>query len=263
VPGRRLPALAAPATARQAQRKLSRGPCRSPARPLFAAADRHGGIFRRAAALTSGGMKSATTANLGRTAGPTGGRGAAARRPGGRRGLGLVAGVAVLAAAAVAFALEAAGVRPVPPASPRTVARPAVERVTAAGLHGVVRAAAGRVVLVNVWATWCDPCRQEFPDLLRLRRALAGRGLDLVLVSADFDSRLPRVRSFLAAQGVDFTTYLKDESDTAFIDGLDPAWSGSLPATLVYDRSGALRDFWEGPATYETLLGKVSKLLGP
>ena len=153
--------------------------------------------------------------------------------------------------------------RPVPPTSRRTLVQPAVERVTAAGLQRVVRAAAGRVVLVNVWATWCEPCRQEFPDLLKLRRALAGRGLDLVLVSADFASRLPQVRSFLAAQGVEFTTYLKDESDTAFIDGLDPAWSGSLPATLVYDRSGTLREFWEGPATYETLLGKVNELLGP
>ncbi len=209
-------------------------------------------------------MKSATTPNLGPIAGATGGRGAAARRRWGRRGLGLVAGVAVLAAgAAVASGLDAADVRPVPPTSRRTLVQPAVERVTAAGLQRVVRAAAGRVVLVNVWATWCEPCRQEFPDLLKLRRALAGRGLDLVLVSADFDSRLPQVRSFLAAQGVEFTTYLKGESDTAFIDGLDPAWSGSLPATLVYDRSGTLREFWEGPATYETLLGKVNELLGP
>ena len=173
-----------------------------------------------------------------------------ARRDAGRR----------FAACLIALALGAA---PAAAAAPPPAARPAVERVTAAGLQRVVRAAAGRVVLVNVWATWCEPCRQEFPDLLKLRRALAGRGLDLVLVSADFDSRLPQVRSFLAAQGVEFTTYLKDESDTAFIDGLDPAWSGSLPATLVYDRNGTLRDFWEGPATYETLLAKVNKVLGP
>ena len=193
-----------------------------------------------------------------RIAGAPGGPIAGVRRLRGHRGLGLAVGVTVIAAAA-AFASPPAGARPEAPAS----RRPAVVRVTARELRRLIRGSAGRVVLVNVWATWCEPCRQEFPDLLQLRRALAARGLDLVLVSADFDSRLPQVRAFLAGQGVDFTTYLKNESDTAFIDGVDPAWSGSLPATFVYDRSGALRDFWEGPATYETLLAKVNKVLGP
>jgi thiol-disulfide isomerase/thioredoxin len=188
----------------------------------------------------------------------------AERRPRGHGGGRLAAGLIALAAAAAttAFGASAAGAAPTTATSRRPVAQPAVVRVTAQDVRHMIRGAAGRVVLVNVWATWCEPCRREFPDLLRLRRTLAGRGLDLVLVSADFDNELPQVRSFLARQGVDFTTYLKSEGDMPFIDGLDPAWSGSLPATFVYDRSGTLRDFWEGPATYEKLLDKVSTLLG-
>ncbi len=179
----------------------------------------------------------------------------------GRRLAACLIGLAV-GVSGVSSAASPAGAAPAAATSRRPVAQPAVARVTAEGVHRLIREAAGRVVLVNVWATWCEPCRQEFPDLLRLRRALAGRGLDLVLVSADFDTQLPQVRSFLAGQGVDFTTYLKNETDMPFINGLDPAWSGSLPATFVYDRRGALRDFCEGPATYDKLLGKVNKLLG-
>lgn len=185
-----------------------------------------------------------------------------ARGDGGRRRLAACLIVLAGGVSAVSSAASPPAAGPAAATSRQPVAQPAVVRVTASDLRHVIRGAAGRVVLVNVWATWCEPCREEFPDLLRLRRALAGRGLDLILVSADFDKELPQVRSFLARQGVDFTTYLKSESDMPFINGLDPAWSGSLPATFVYDRSGALRDFWEGPATYDKLLGKVNKLLG-
>ena len=186
---------------------------------------------------------------------------AAKRRAPGYRGRCLAAGVIALAAAAASGAPRA-GARPDAPTSRRPVVQPAVVRVTAQDVRHVIRGAAGRVVLVNVWATWCLPCREEFPDLLKLRRALAGRGFDLVLVSADFDKQLPQVRSFLARQGVDFTTYLKNESDMPFINGLNPAWSGSLPATFVYDRSGTLRDFWEGRAAYDELLAKLNRTLG-
>jgi thiol-disulfide isomerase/thioredoxin len=185
-----------------------------------------------------------------------------ARRNGGVRRLaaGLIALAAGVGASAGAPAAEA-GSGGVTARHP--VVQPAVVRVTSQDVRHMIRGAAGRVVLVNVWATWCVPCREEFPDLLKLRRALAGRDFDLVLVSADFDAQLPQVRSFLTRQGVDFTTYLKSESDTPFINGLDPAWSGSLPATFVYDKSGALRDFWEGRANYEKLLDTAVKLLGP
>ncbi len=141
--------------------------------------------------------------------------------------------------------------------------RPQVVAASAAEVLAQVKRARGDVVLVNVWATWCQPCREEFPDLLRLRRELSGKRFKLVLVSADFADRLPEVRAFLDQRGVDFTTYLKSGPDQQFIDGLDPKWSGTLPATLIYAPDGHLAEFWEGEASYGQFRSKVAALLQP
>jgi hypothetical protein len=67
-------------------------------------------------------------------------------------------------------------------------------------------------------------------------------------VSADFPDQLPQVREFLRAQGVRDTAYLETGEPMAFINALEPRWSGAIPATLVYDRVGHQVAFWEGAA---------------
>lgn len=128
---------------------------------------------------------------------------------------------------------------------------PALRPATAAEVLAAVRQPGARAVLVNVWATWCIPCREEMPGLLRLRRDYAARGLRLILVSGDFSSEAPQAATFLGELGVDFPTYLKQGSDMEFIDAFDPKWSGALPATFIYDRSGKLQHSIFGPQTYE------------
>jgi thiol-disulfide isomerase/thioredoxin len=124
-----------------------------------------------------------------------------------------------------------------------------------------VREPGARVVLVNIWATWCIPCREEMPDLLRLRRAYAPRGLRVILVSGDFSSDREQAIAFLREQGVDFPTYIKTGSDMEFIDALDPSWSGALPATFIYDGEGRLRHALHGKASYEQFEEKVQAVL--
>jgi len=157
--------------------------------------------------------------------------------------------------------------------APRQAATPAtepepepmveIEPITIDELHHVVRAGGARVVLLNVWATWCVPCREEFPDLMRLRREYRERGLRLVLVSADVDSQLPAARRFLSEQGVDFLTYLKQGADMPFIDSLDARWSGALPATVLYDGIGQQLWFHEGKTTYDSLKNRIDQALAP
>lgn len=136
-----------------------------------------------------------------------------------------------------------------------------VTSVTAGELRDVVRDSQARVVLVNVWATWCQPCLEEFPDLLRIEREYRGRGVKLILVSGDFDTEVPNVVKFLSRQGVDFPTYIKAGSDMEFINTMNSEWSGALPATFVYDSGGHLARFWEGKASYAELQQAVFEVL--
>ncbi len=139
-----------------------------------------------------------------------------------------------------------------------------VRPAAAAQVLDEVRRPGATAVVLNVWATWCLPCKEEFPDLMRLYRAFAPKGVRLVLVAADFeDDRTERVREFLAARGVDFPTFLKEQGDQEFIDAIEPRWSGALPVTFVYDGAGNLKSFREGKTDYETLEKLVLDALGP
>jgi thiol-disulfide isomerase/thioredoxin len=135
--------------------------------------------------------------------------------------------------------------------------QPSLLEATVEDLRGEVVKPDARAVVLNVWATWCAPCREEFPDLLRLRRAYSDSGLRLILVSADFEDQAGAERQFLAGQGVDFESYIKIGDDMAFIEGLHPRWTGALPATFVYDGRGRLRHFQEGRTTYASLEPRV------
>ena len=98
------------------------------------------------------------------------------------------------------------------------------------------------VVVLCVWATWCDSCRKEMPALLRFFRAHEKEGMRLVLVSADDEANHITASRFLASLGVDFPTWLKRDDDTTFLNAIDEDWIGNLPAIFLFDGKGVLRD---------------------
>jgi thiol-disulfide isomerase/thioredoxin len=108
--------------------------------------------------------------------------------------------------------------------------------------------------VVNFWATWCGPCIKEFPDLMAVDSLMADRGVDVLFVSADFPEERPQILEFLQRQGVDELTFLKDEADDPFISAFSPDWTGSLPATIVYNRDDEPIAFWEGSTTRDALV---------
>jgi thiol-disulfide isomerase/thioredoxin len=128
-------------------------------------------------------------------------------------------------------------------------------------IMAAVKAPGAQAVLVNVWATWCEPCREEMPDLVRFYRDHRADGLRLVLISADDDDQRGEVARVLGALGFDGPAFIKRGNDMTFIDALDPHWKGALPATFLYDARGAKKQSWLGSVTYGELRARVSGLL--
>lgn len=122
-------------------------------------------------------------------------------------------------------------------------ARPRIEPVTPNEYRArVVAPHHGHVLVVNFWATWCEPCRQEMPVLLAVAREMSPKGVDLVLVSADFRDKASAVGRYLDGLRAGAASFLEDAPDpAAFIDAVDPKWGGELPHTVIYGRDGKLR----------------------
>jgi thiol-disulfide isomerase/thioredoxin len=110
------------------------------------------------------------------------------------------------------------------------------------GLRQFIQQQRGKVVLLNFWATWCEPCVEEFPDLVGIARQFQPRGVEVILVTIDEPEDIEtKVVPFLKKQGVTFHTYVKrTQDDEAFINAIDLKWSGAIPATFIYDTNGIL-----------------------
>jgi peroxiredoxin len=108
----------------------------------------------------------------------------------------------------------------------------------------------GRVVLVNFWATWCGPCRQEMPLLNQLHQKYQGSGFTLLGINVDDDSR--KAISLANQLGVSFPVLLDGDKIVSKLYDLR-----SMPSTLLIDRDGKLRYLHQGyQAGYEALYEK-------
>lgn len=132
-----------------------------------------------------------------------------------------------------------------------------IRPVSADDLAEEVRAVGSDLVIVNFWASWCLPCREEFPDFVRFSEEADPDEVQVRFVTVDFEEDLPAAATFLREHGVRGTTFVKDGKEDPFISAISPRWSGGVPATAVYDRSGELLDFWEGKVTYAQLVQRV------
>ena len=94
----------------------------------------------------------------------------------------------------------------------------------------------GEVVLLNVWATWCGPCRIEMPSMQRLHERLGPKGLRIVAVSVDDPGMEARIRAFTDELGLDFEVLYDAPGAIRQI-----YQTTGVPETFVIDREGKIR----------------------
>ena len=127
------------------------------------------------------------------------------------------------------------------------------------GLDGAAHRLAdyrGKVVLVNFWATWCGPCRDEMPSIQELKDKLAGK--PFVVLAVNLDEPESRIRKFLSQMKLDFPILLDPEREAA------RAWGARiLPASYVIGPDGRIRYSLVGELDWghDIVVSRISELL--
>jgi thiol-disulfide isomerase/thioredoxin len=140
---------------------------------------------------------------------------------------------------------------------------PAVVAIDAAGLQALLKRDDAKPLLVNYWATWCEPCRDEFPDLVKVDADYRRKGLDFIAVTlddlADIKTGVPK---FLRALHAQMPVYLLNLSDPEpAINMVDPKWGGALPATFLYNAKGEIVYKSLGRIKIDELRAAINKVM--
>ena len=137
---------------------------------------------------------------------------------------------------------------------------PKVTKIDIAGLKPLIKPD-GKPLLINFWATWCPPCREEFPDLVKLDKEFGGK-IDIITISMDdpidIDTLVPQ---FLAKMNAEMPAYLLHTPDEeAAIKLVTADYAGNLPLTVLYEANGKTAYVRKGKIRYETVEGEINKL---
>ncbi len=132
-----------------------------------------------------------------------------------------------------------------------------------AGYKNMVAGYRGRPLMVTFWATWCGPCRDEFPMITGLAKEYGPQGLVVVGVSLDEDADLPLARKFLADNHPGFENYRQKTGIDidAFYQGVNPDWRGTMPETDFYARDGHLARYFVGEKARDAFVQAIRLIM--
>ncbi|MDQ3372262.1 MAG: TlpA family protein disulfide reductase [Acidobacteriota bacterium] len=141
---------------------------------------------------------------------------------------------------------------------------PKVTQIDDAALKNLLKreGETAKPLLINFWATWCDPCREEFPDLVKIDADYKGK-IDFITVSLDDLAEINRdVPKFLAEMKAEMPAYLlKTASEEIAIASVSKQWQGGLPYTILFNEKGETLYSRQGKVKLEILLPEIEKAL--
>jgi thiol-disulfide isomerase/thioredoxin len=140
---------------------------------------------------------------------------------------------------------------------------PVPKTIDIGALKKLINERHGKILFLNFWATWCEPCTEEFPDIVSLRNSFPDSLLDVVAISVDYpDEAESKVLPFLQAHQVEFPVYIADiKNQDNFINALDTSWSGAVPATFIFDNHGVQKAFLLGQKDLSFFKSEVDTVL--
>jgi thiol-disulfide isomerase/thioredoxin len=114
------------------------------------------------------------------------------------------------------------------------------------GLDSLLHVQRTKPLVMNLWATWCEPCREEFPDLIKAAKEYPN--VEVCIVSADFPDEIDsKIRPFVKELKIPFPVFVSGfRKQEELIDRLDRKWNGALPATFVFTNNGVRDTFVVG-----------------
>lgn len=130
-----------------------------------------------------------------------------------------------------------------------------------AGLEHFLKKETDTTYVVNFWATWCTPCIAELPSFEKLNTQFKNKKVKVLLVSLDMSKLVEdRLIPFIQKKKLKSEVILLHDPDAnAWIEKIDPSWSGAIPATLIYNKDE--RKFYERSFTYEELQKEVNQFI--
>lgn len=136
-----------------------------------------------------------------------------------------------------------------------------VKTLDAQGWQDLRAGMKGKTVFLNVWATWCAPCREEFPDLIRLADLYKDNDVVFISISADYPDEIEsKILPFLKKFKVNFPVYVQDFKDPQdFINLVNTSWNGALPATFIYDSKGVQQSSIIGKRDFDSFKKEIEK----
>lgn len=146
---------------------------------------------------------------------------------------------------------------------PKQIVSVKVTQIDEIGLKTAIKTN-GKPLLINFWATWCDPCREEFPDLVKLDADYKGK-IDFITISLDDLAEINRdVPKFLSDMNAKMPAYLlKVADESAVIGSITKDWQGGLPFTILYNEEGEIAYFRQGKVKIDILSSEIDKLILP